>query len=91
MVWYWGVGAEFNAGSGMKGGTQSTHAFIQKTFTEHQLYASTVPGAEDRAVDTPGRKEGKQGVREGSRKQMDYIPAFRELIGSSGSHTLNIL
>lgn len=41
----------FNVGRVVKGITHSIHAFIQKT--------GTVLGAEDRAVDTPTRKEGK--------------------------------
>lgn len=47
-------------------------------------------GAEDRALDTPGRKVEKKGVEEGKRKEPAYIPAFRELTVSAGSQTLTI-
>lgn len=65
-----GEEADFNAGNGMKEGTQSTQVFIQRVFTEHQLLPTLCPAAEDRSVDPPGRKQGKRewGRGQGSRR-----------------------
>lgn len=48
-----GGSPRFNVGRAVKGITHAIHTFIQKT--------GTVLAAEDRAVDTPTRKEGKEG------------------------------
>ena len=77
MLRYWEVRADFNAGNGMKGGTQSTQVFIQRVFTEHQLLPTLcrVPRTDQWTLQE-GRKEGSGGVgREVEGKEAKLLPS----------------